>query len=335
MTLRSLALLLALALLLGLAACDLSSLMPGGTGGASDGDFTPTVYTEVTKDTFESTYADQLSPNERAIYDAVAALPAGTTSVDITFPEVPALCRGRNPSDEEMNLLKADISRFAANALYAAWLDFPTLFWLDHSRYSYNLEVTGDEENVVKLTRLTLNLSLTASADEIKSQTEALARAVSDFLPLGKTPAEKIAYINTYLTARIEYDLDAPHRASVIGALVDGKCVCEGYARAFDYLCAMAGIDAVCIPGYGITKDTPEGEGHMWNAVALDGKFYAADVTWNDTTGENAYLLVGADTVCHDTAFGASHKPAMLTKEGPHKPFAFPAISPLGYGINP
>lgn len=323
---------LAFALLFGLLSCDLSSLTSNDQGANG---FTPTVYTEVVKELFETTYADQLSPNERAIYDAVTLLPAGTTSVDVTIPETPALCQGRNPSDEEMDKLKADISRFTANALYAAWLDFPTLFWLDHSKYSYNMEVAGDDDGVVKLTKLTLNLSLTASAGEIASQTEALARAVAGFTPLGTTVAEKVAYINTYLTSRIEYDLDAPNRSGVIGALVDGKCVCEGYARAFDYLCEKAGIDAVCIPGYGITEDKPEGEGHMWNAVALDGKRYGVDVTWNDTTGENAYLLVGADTVCHDTAFGTSHKPSMLTLEGPHKSFAFPAIEKLGYGINP
>ena len=319
--------LVSLVLAASLFACDLSPLTSG-----TNNDFKPTVYTEVIKDTFEKSYADQLSPNEKAIYDAVIALEAGTTSVDITFPEVPALCQGRNPTDEEMDKLSEDISRFAANALYAAWLDDPMLFWLDHGKYSYSLEVEGDENNVVKLTKLTLSLSLTASAEIIAKQGTALENAVKGFKALGATPAEKVAYINNYLASRIEYDLEANNRSSVIGALVDGKCVCEGYARAFDYLCDLAGIDAVCIPGYGITEE--DREGHMWNAVALDGKMYAVDVTWNDTTKKNSYLLVGLDTVCHDTPFGESHKPDMLTIDGPHKAFAFPAIAKLGYGVS-
>ena len=334
-TKKLLSLLLALVISLSLFGCDLSGLLDSGSGGGTqeDADFTPTVYTTVVKDSFEKTYSDQLSPNERAIYDAIVALPAGMTEVDITFPEIPTLCKGRNPNDEEMNKLSADISSFAANALYAAWLDHPTLFWLDHSQYSSDIVVEGDKDGIVKLTKLTLHLTLNGTADVIAQQVTALEKAVKGFKALGATPAEKVSYINTYLCSRIEYDLNAPNRGSLIGALVDGKCVCEGYARAFDYLCEKAGIDAVCIPGYGFTKEKPEGEGHMWNAVLLNGIYYAVDVTWNDTTKKNSYLLVGTDTICNDTAFSASHKPNMLTLEGPHKAFAFPAIAKLGFGI--
>lgn len=325
---RLLSFLLVSLLSFSLFACDLSSLL----GDGESGEFTPTVYTEVVKDSFEKTYADQLSPNEKAIYDAVVALPAGTDRVQITFPEVPALCRGRAPTDEEMNKLGEDISRFTANALYAAWLDTPTLFWLDHGKYSYNFEVASDTDGVVRLSALTLSLTLTATPEEIEAQSKALTLATAGFLPLGKTAADKVAYINSYLAARIEYDLNAANRGSVIGALVDGKCVCEGYARAFDYLCDIAGVDAVCVPGYGITDEGREG--HMWNAVTIDGKTYAVDATWNDTTGKNAYLLVGTNTVCNGTAFGKSHEPNMLTLEGPHKQFALPKIEKTGYGIS-
>lgn len=327
---RLLSLLLSLALLLGLASCDLSSLF---SSASDDTPFTPTVYTQVVKENFEVTYGDQLSPNEKAIYDALLALPPASKTVSVTLPEVPAVCKGRNPTDEEMNALGEDIVSFAANAFYAAWLDSPTLFWLDHSQYSYNISVAGDDDGVVRLSKLEFELTLKASSEEILTQTEALARATASFVPLGKTPADKIAYINNYLCTRIKYDLEAENRSSIIGALVDGKCVCEGYARAFDYLCEKAGIDAVCIPGYAFTNEAPDGEGHMWNAVRLDGALYAVDTTWNDTTKKNSYLLVGANTICNNKAFGASHSPDMLTLDGPHKAFALPAIAKLGYGV--
>ncbi len=317
---------LSLLLLTSLWGCDLLGILSGGEPGGSDPiDFTPTVYTEVVKTAFERTYADQLSPNERAIYDAVTALPLASTSVDITLPEVPALCAGRSPTDAEMDALGADISSFAANALYAAWLDHPTLYWLDHSRYSYKLEVAGGDDGIVRLTKLTLELTLTATEEELQEEEAALAATLADFQPKGATPAERVAYINGYLTARITYDLDAPHRGSVIGALVYGKCVCEGYARAFDLLCEKAGLDAVCIPGYGKTEEGEEG--HMWNGVFIDGVLYGVDTTWNDTTGQSVYLLVGENTVCHDLPFGESHLPNMLTKDDTHKPFALPKIA--------
>ena len=287
------------------------------------------------KDAFEGSYGDQLSPNEKVIYDAVAALPVGTQTVTVTLPEIPAICKNRLPTEEEKSALSADISSFAANALYAAWLDFPTLFWLDHSHYSYDTEILEGDDGVLRLSKLTFRLELTASLEEVQTQNAKLEQIMASFKALGVGPAEKVAYINSYLCARIEYDLDAENRGTLIGALVDGKCVCEGYARAFDYLCEKAGIDAVCIPGYGKTTEKPDGEGHMWNAVRINGKLYAVDATWNDTTKKNSYLLVGTDTVCNESPFGQTHKPDMLTLEGPYKVFALPAIEKLGYGTNP
>ena len=334
-TKRLILLLLVLSLSLGLFGCELPFLSPDGNDGDSGEPFTPTVYTVVTKDAFEATYADQLSPNEKAIYDALLAAPAGTEALEITLPELPRLCQGRAPTDEEMDQLSDDIGVFTANALYAAWLDSPTLFWLDHSKYSYDISVESDETGVVSLKKLTVNLISSMTVDAIAEKTAALEAAVKSFAPLGATDAEKVAYINTYLTSRIEYDLDAPNRSSIIGALVDGKCVCEGYARAFDYLAERAGLDVVCIPGYAYTEEEPEGEGHMWNGVFIDGTLYAVDTTWNDTTKKNSYLLVGSDTVCDGKAFGETHKPNMLAETGPYKAFALPVISKLGYGINP
>lgn len=48
--------------------------------------------------------------------------------------------------------------------------------------------------------------------------------------------------------------------------------VCEGYAKAFQYLCDLSGLECYTIAG-----DT--GGGHMWNIVTLAGKNYLVDVT--------------------------------------------------------
>ena len=320
---RSLLSLLALvALLITLPACDLSALL--GDHPASDTEFTPTVFTEVVKDHFEDSYADQLSPNERHIYDKVVALAPGALTVTLSLPEVPTICKGREPTEAEMNALGEHISTWAANALYAVWLDHPEIFWIDHGKYSYKYEVKGDETGLVSLSALTLEFSLPEGITDPVTDAARLAAATADLTVTGDTVAQKVLCINDYLCRKITYDLDASNRGNVIGALVNKKCVCEGYAQAFAYLCKQAGIHAVSIPGYGTTEDGTEG--HMWSAVEIDGVFYAVDVTWNDTTRENGYLLVGTETACNGTAFGESHTPDMLTVDGPHKPFAFPAL---------
>ena len=334
-TIRFLSLLLLFSLLFGLWGCD-ALPFGGGTQGGSQGgeDFTPPRYTEVVKTAFETSYADQLSPNEKYIYDTIAALIPGVDSVDLTLPEEPALCRGRAPTEEEQNDLKDHLSAWTANALYALWLDSPDMFWLDHTRYSYSMELASDDDGIVRLKKLTLSLTVTGTPEEIASQKKLLEIATLDFKPSRfDTVRQKVAYINNYLCDRIEYDKNAPRRASVIGALVDGKCVCEGYARAFAYLAKIAGVDAVNIPGYATTDEGTEG--HMWNGVLIDGVYYAVDATWNDTTRESIYLLVGTNTVCHEKPFGKTHKPDMLTESDSHKAFAFPKIAENAYLLKP
>lgn len=76
--------------------------------------------------------------------------------------------------------------------------------------------------------------------------------------------------------------------------------VCEGYARAFQYLCDLSEFDDVeCYSVVGTmtvlagSSDIP-GEGHMWNLVKIDGKSYIVDLTNCDTgtIGAPDYLFL-------------------------------------------
>lgn len=63
---------------------------------------------------------------------------------------------------------------------------------------------------------------------------------------------------------------------SAYSALVQGRSVCAGYARAYQYLMQQLGIPCYYCTGYA-------GENHAWNIVRLDGVYYNVDVTWDDT----------------------------------------------------
>lgn len=52
--------------------------------------------------------------------------------------------------------------------------------------------------------------------------------------------------------------------------------VCEGYAKAFKYLCDESGIGCLILEG------NMGGSAHMWNYVELDGNWYLVDVTNDD-----------------------------------------------------
>ena len=71
--------------------------------------------------------------------------------------------------------------------------------------------------------------------------------------------------------------------------------VCEGYAKAFKYLCDISSFDKN-ISCY-IATGTIKGGGHMWNVVQINGKNYLTDIT-NCDSGSNLntnwYFLAGS-----------------------------------------
>lgn len=78
-----------------------------------------------------------------------------------------------------------------------------------------------------------------------------------------------------------------PH--SAYGALVSGKAVCEGYAKAYKLL-----LDKMGIANYIVINST-----HAWNVVSCDGSWYFVDVTNGDFNGCYAYFMLGGDVLCN------------------------------------
>jgi hypothetical protein len=144
-----------------------------------------------------------------------------------------------------------------------------------------------------------------------------------------------IKIIHDYLVNNISYDEDYKSIGtySIYGALVDKRCVCEGYTRAFKYLADMAGINCVLIQG---TATNTEGktEKHAWNAVYLNGFWYLIDTTWDDP------IIVGRGIVLANThykyflkgskTFSKDHVEERQFSEG-GKQFEYPKISEQDY----
>ena len=71
---------------------------------------------------------------------------------------------------------------------------------------------------------------------------------------------------------------------TICGVFLDGKAVCEGYARAMQYLLQKCGVECAEVAGY-IRKETGERDGaHAWNILKIDGDYYYLDTTWDDSS---------------------------------------------------
>ncbi|MDE5859617.1 MAG: hypothetical protein K2H23_04435, partial [Oscillospiraceae bacterium] len=90
---------------------------------------------------------------------------------------------------------------------------------------------------------------------------------------------EKLKYFHDYLVLNCENSTNDPYADTVYGALVKKKALCEGYAKAFSYLCNLADIENVIVTGETYVN-------HMWNIVKLHGNWYHVDVTWDNPDDE-------------------------------------------------
>lgn len=89
------------------------------------------------------------------------------------------------------------------------------------------------------------------------------------------TDFETVKLFHDYIITNCSYDMDGDNYSNAYGALIEGKAVCEGYARAFKYLCDKVDIPCELVIGQTDIE-------HMWNLVQIEGKWYNIDVTWDD-----------------------------------------------------
>ncbi len=144
-----------------------------------------------------------------------------------------------------------------------------------------------------------------------------------------------IKMIHDYLIDNIDYDeqYKSIGTYTIYGALIDKKCVCEGYTRAFKYFADAAGITSVMMQGTA-TNTQGKTEKHAWNAVRLGESWYLIDTTWDDpviigrgrilSSTHYRYFLKGSITFNKDHVLERK-----FTDEG--KIFDFPNISSSDY----
>lgn len=195
-----------------------------------------------------------------------------------------------------------------------------------HDPLTFNL----DEISVLAETQTSVTFGLEYKYDKetydkmVKEYDKATDRILSK-LRSGMSTYDKIKIIHDEIVNNAVYDLKAADCDNVYGALVDNKAKCDGYARTFTYVCGKAGIRTVTVMGYDLTADSKE-NGHMWNKVYCNNKWYNIDVTWDDPISDMK------DNVQYDY-FMVSDKTMKNTHEEDNLSFKVPeaADDSMGY----
>ena len=301
-----------------------------------------TVGTQVlTKNEYQNKYLySQLGENGKIIYEKLYEnkenLKTGTYTIQFgnAFYDILSQENGSDKLQEEYQ-----------TAIEAFTYDNPDVFYIDVTKMYINIEtiqkIFSTKYNVYinsakDPTYLLDGFTSKEQIDQCESQVIAVKNQILNQIA-GKNDIEKMRYIHDYLVDTIEYDQKFVEKNiyNIYGALVSKTCVCEGYAKASQYLLNEAGLENIIITGTATNSDGKT-ENHAWNYVNIDEKWYAIDTTWDDpiivgggkltNTIRYRYFLKGSSTM------NKNHFISTKFTSGAQD-FEFPELSITDYNI--
>lgn len=176
-------------------------------------------------------------------------------------------------TSEELNML-----------LYSLSYDNPELLSIGR-----NCKVESDKTGTKFYFKMSYDLSKVEKDAKEEELNKKINRIISE-IPYGNNYDIEL-YIHDYVCKNCVYDASGDQNGTSYDALVSGKAVCEGYARAIKVLLDRFNITNYLITGKA-TNYSGKTETHMWNVVEIAGKRFHLDATWDD-------INLGGGDFCH------------------------------------
>lgn len=161
----------------------------------------------------------------------------------------------------------------------AVMIDHPEIFYVSGYRIT-KTTLAG------RITAIDFTGRYTMSDWEIAENRKKIEEYVNRFLegvPDTEDEFEKVKYIFDYLVDHTEFKEGSDNNQNVCSVFVNGRSVCQGYSMAAKYLADEIGVFATVAYGFA------HGNGHAWNIFRINGVYCHVDVTWGDSSYQNAY----------------------------------------------
>lgn len=212
--------------------------------------------------------------------------------------------------NEKYGLTAQELKEFDIKLLLAALLeDHPyELYWFDKTtsikstssilKYKFEFFVSADySESGTAKTKKTNPEKMSAAANAKKN-----ALAVLDNVQPNWSDYRTLRYFKDKISELVNYDYDSAANVATVNYgdpwqmiyVFDGdketNVVCEGYSKAFKFLCDNYNFnsDIKCDLMTGQMTSINSSGGHMWNNVTIGDTVYIADVTNSDTSSIGA-----------------------------------------------
>lgn len=185
--------------------------------------------------------------------------------------------------------------------LTAIKYDHPLLFYVDYSKYRRG--VLSNEE--------VIELKYVYSAEQTKKLMKVIRgkaeQIVNDVKKYDVVTRELM--IHDWLIKNCNYNLEFEQEQvihSIVGPLVYGECVCDGFSLAYKLLLNCVAIDCVVVcglAGTGKASLNEEEDGHAWNVVDINGEKYFVDVTFDRLNNDKKFCSRSYFNLSDDECF--------------------------------
>lgn len=315
---------------------------------------------------FGETYGDQLSEEERLIYQALENTDlAELSSSNMLQLELIQDYRylfgmeysqeewdaGAYASDPAYQALREQAVHALLRAFDAYLKDNPEIFWASGLSYRFTLGLTRTTSGAMRLVISKVELYPQLYYEGILAERTAVEQALDQAeaeigaqLSDGADRETVAGAIHDWVAAKVTYDPQNGAAASthtITGALLDTyghQGVCEAYAKVFHILCNR--FDIPCVTAVGWSSSTVSQVDHMWNYVQMeDENWYLVDVTWDDSGDDYSreWFLAGTDRVGSTHLFyGAfTNFDEITTPITPYTEFAGPTLAETSWAERP
>ena len=260
---------------------------------------------------------------ERQLKSAVAQIATGsrtstivTVDLSSTSYTVPNINSQYTQDGSNFGLKKIFYTLIKDATYEMYWFDRYASWSYSTTSITFTFDVSSDYQS--SSDEHTVNSSKVTAANNAVANAKRIVAKYSSYSDM-----EKLRAYKNEICSLVEYNHDAVNQGIYsygpdpweLVYVFDGNSstnvVCEGYSKAYEYLCNQTSfssslINCICVDGY--TYFSGGGSGaHMWNIVTLDdGKNYLVDVTNCDTgsTGSDVRFLIYATSGSYNSTTG-------------------------------